>query len=77
MDEEGGDIFVDGWVNWDERRDGRESFLEWTIRFHRGECTGEIWHALDVPLEDLWFPVIQSIWEPADYVLTVRGHCNL
>jgi hypothetical protein len=77
MSESDNDIFVGGFIYWDERRGGRESFVTWTIRFSRNGCIGEIYHDLDPALEDLFFPVVQRIWEPANYILTVNGSCDL
>ena len=76
VDETNGDIF-ESWLDFDERRGGRESFVGWTMRFKSDRCVGELYRDLDGPLEDLWFPVIQQICEPADYSLTLKGTCDL
>lgn len=76
VDETNGDIF-ESWFDFDERRGGRESFVGWTMRFKSDRCVGELYRDLDGPLEDLWFPVIQQVWEPADYSLTLKGTCDL
>ena len=69
-------IFFRGFAYIDERSSG-ESYMVWAIQFKRGTCTGEIGHDLDDAIERNWWPVIRQTWEPADYVLTVEGPCDL
>jgi hypothetical protein len=47
------------------------------IQFRRDACTGEVWYRNDSGIRSNWWPVVRRTWDPADYVLTVKGACNL
>jgi hypothetical protein len=52
-------------------------YMLWAIQFKRDKCIGVIGHDLDDALRRNPWPVIKKTWEPADYVLTVEGSCDL
>jgi hypothetical protein len=51
--------------------------VSWTIRFGRNRCNGTIGHHLDIGLARNRWPWIRARWENSDYILTLKGECDL
>jgi len=68
-------IFFRGFATWDLK--GGDGITTFGIQFRRGGCTGEVWYDNDSGIRSSWWPVVRRTWDPADYILTVKGSCNL
>ena len=68
-------IFFRGFATLDFK--GGDGITTFAIQFKRDGCTVIIGYGNDSGIRSNPWPVIRHTWDPADYILTVEGSCNL
>ena len=68
-------IFFRGFATWEFK--GGDGITTFGVQFRRGGCTVEVSYDNDSGIRSSWWPVVRRTWDLADYILTVKGSCNL
>jgi hypothetical protein len=68
-------IFFRGFAVWDLVGGG--GITIWAIQFKRDSCLGTIEYNNDEGIRSNPWPVINQIWDPADYILRIESRCEL
>jgi hypothetical protein len=68
-------IFFLGFATWDLKGGG--GITTWAIQFKRDQCVAVISYDNDADIRHNPWPVVKDNWDPADYILNLKGRCDL